>query len=121
MKHQNTMHLNISIVQVCNSERPPSLSGGSRRTCFTCPSPKCNDCFKPNIYNVTQCYVLHSSVTHSHTLFHNVTKCYTLVSLLHIVTQCYKMLHIGVSHQSVTTASNPISNSPTKTLKNPSL
>ena len=44
-----TKHLSISIVRVSNSECPPSLSGGSTRTCFTCRSPPmCNDGFKHN-------------------------------------------------------------------------
>ena len=75
MNHQNTMHLNISIVQVCNSERPPSLSGGSRRTCFTCLSPKCNDCFKPNtmLHSVMFCTAVSHIVIHCSTMLQNVT------------------------------------------------
>ena len=89
--------LNISIVGVGNSECPPSLSGGSTRTCFTCRSPKCNDGFKPN-----------SQFTEN-----ELTKLGQLNRW--IAGNCHgnagSAYQMSVPHQSVRAASNPIPNS----------
>ena len=90
-------YFNISIVGVGNSECPPSLSGGSTRTCFTCRSPKCNDGFKPN-----------SQFTEN-----ELTKLGQLNRW--IAGNCHgnagSAYQMSVPHQSVRAASNPIPNS----------